>query len=128
VIPFIRNTEPEALDYFRAWVNSRIGPRSNYQLVPLRSRQATAQLAQDIEQMVGPDDQNQDQAPRVTAGTPGAGEWTGHWIVRNAEGRELTRFHGIGNSQADANRHALRWLTQNGYGSGTEVEVVPEMR
>jgi hypothetical protein len=71
---------------------------------------------------------DQDQAPRVTAGTPGAGEWTGHWIVRDARGRELTRFHGIGNSQADANRYALRWLTQNGYGSGTEVEVVPEMR
>jgi len=56
------------------------------------------------------------------------GEWTGHWIVKDAEGRELTRFHGIGNSQADANRHAIQWLTRNGYGSGTEVEVVPEMR
>jgi hypothetical protein len=56
------------------------------------------------------------------------GEWTGHWIVRDAQGRELTRFHGIGNSQADANRHALRWLVDNGYGSGTEVDVVPEMQ
>jgi len=57
-----------------------------------------------------------------------SGEWTGHWIVRDENGRELTRFHGIGNSQADANRHALRWLIQNGYGHGTEIEVVPEMR
>jgi hypothetical protein len=55
-------------------------------------------------------------------------EWTGQWIVKDAEGRELTRFHGIGNNQQDANRHAIQWLTRNGYGSGTEVEVVPEMR
>jgi hypothetical protein len=56
------------------------------------------------------------------------GEWTGHWIVRDENGQELTRFHGIGNDQQDANRHAIQWLTRNGYGSGTEVEVVPEMR
>jgi len=59
------------------------------------------------------------------------GEWTGHWIVRDAEGRELTRFHGIGNSQSDANRYAARWLAQQGYRQGTlgnEAEVVPEMR
>ncbi len=66
--------------------------------------------------------------PQVQAGTPESGEWTGHWIVRDAEGRELTRFHGIGNVQADANRHALRWLIDNGYGHGTEIDVVPEMR
>ncbi len=64
----------------------------------------------------------------VRTGEPGAGEWTGHWIVRGALGQELTRFHGIGNNQQDANRHAIQWLTRNGYGSGTEVEVVPEMR
>jgi hypothetical protein len=55
------------------------------------------------------------------------GEWTGHWIVKDAQGQELTRFHGIGNNQQDANRHAIQWLTRNGYSSGTEVEVVPEM-
>jgi hypothetical protein len=61
------------------------------------------------------------------AGGQSAGEWTGGWLIKDTQGRVLHRFHGIGNNQADANRIALRWLTDNGYGSGTEVEVVPEM-
>lgn len=60
------------------------------------------------------------------------GEFTGQWRIVLGSGPnagvELTRFGGIGNSQADANRHAARWLANNGYGSGTEVEVVPVMR
>jgi hypothetical protein len=58
---------------------------------------------------------------------PPSGEWTGQWQIRDNTGRVLHTFGGIGNNQADANRAALRWLTQNGYGSGTEVDVVPEM-
>jgi hypothetical protein len=109
VIPFQRSTQPEALEYFRDWANSRVGSPDNYQLVPLTST-------------------SQRQGAQVTAGTPSAGEWTGAWVIRTADGYPLHRFHGIGNNQADANRHALRWLTDNGYGSGLEVEVVPEMR
>lgn len=56
------------------------------------------------------------------------GGWTGQWVIKDANGRELHKFGGIGNSQADANRFAARWLAQNGYTSGIEVEVVPEMR
>lgn len=60
------------------------------------------------------------------------GEFTGQWRIVLGSGPnagvELTRFGGIGNSQEDANRHAARWLANNGYGSGTEVEVVPVMR
>jgi hypothetical protein len=57
------------------------------------------------------------------------GEWTGHWIVRDSQGRELTRFHGIGNNQSDANRHAAAWLGRNRPDLvGQDVEVVPEMR
>jgi hypothetical protein len=57
------------------------------------------------------------------------GEWTGHWIVQDGQGRELTRFHGIGNNQSDANRHAARWLGTNRPDlAGQEIEVVPEMR
>jgi hypothetical protein len=65
--------------------------------------------------------------PRAsTAG--GGGEFTGQWIIKDGSGRELYKFGGVGNSQNDANRRAIQWLTQNGYGSGSEVEVVPEMR
>jgi hypothetical protein len=58
---------------------------------------------------------------------PAAGEFTGQWQIRDNTGRVLHTFGGIGNNQADANRAALRWLTSNGYGSGTEVDVTPEM-
>jgi hypothetical protein len=58
-----------------------------------------------------------------------AGTWTGHWIVQDGQGRELTRFHGIGNNQSDANRHAARWLGTNRPDlAGQEIEVVPEVR
>jgi hypothetical protein len=66
-------------------------------------------------------------APTPT--TPvGGGEFTGQWIIKDGSDRELHRFGGIGNNQSDANRIAIQWLTQNGYGYGTEVSVVPEMR
>jgi len=58
-----------------------------------------------------------------------AGTWTGRWIVQDGQGRELTRFHGIGNNQSDANRHAARWLGTNRPDlAGQEIEVVPEIR
>jgi len=59
--------------------------------------------------------------------TPGGGEWTGWWLIKDANGAGLHRFNGVGNNQADANRVALRWLIDNGYGHGHEVSVVPEM-
>lgn len=65
--------------------------------------------------------------PRASTSSSG-GQFTGQWIIKDGSGRELHRFGGIGNSQSDANRLAIQWLTQNGYGHGTEVSVVPEMR
>lgn len=55
------------------------------------------------------------------------GEFTGTWKIVDGNGRELHRFSGIGNNQTDANRFAIRWLTSNGYGHGTEVSVLPVM-
>jgi len=59
--------------------------------------------------------------------TQAGGTWTGWWLVKDANNAGLYRFNGVGNSQADANRVALRWLIDNGYGHGHEVSVVPEM-
>lgn len=69
-------------------------------------------------------------APASTARTApaGGGEWTGQWLIKDGSDRVLHTFGGIGNNQSDANRFAIRWLTSNGYGHGTEVSVVPEMR
>jgi hypothetical protein len=61
------------------------------------------------------------------AGAVGSGEFTGTWKIVDGNGRELHRFSGIGNNQTDANRFAIRWLTSNGYGHGTEVSVLPVM-
>ena len=58
----------------------------------------------------------------------GGGEWTGQWLIKDSGGRVLHSFGGIGNNQSDANRFATRWLAQQGYSYGTEIEVVPEMR
>jgi hypothetical protein len=54
-------------------------------------------------------------------------EWTGAWLVLNAEGRVLQRFTGIGNVQADANRHAMNWLRSNPRHMQAGVTVAPEM-
>jgi hypothetical protein len=48
-------------------------------------------------------------------------------VVDSTTGQAMHQFGGVGNVQADANRVALSWLTQNGYGSGTQVDVVPVM-
>ena len=68
------------------------------------------------------------QEPGQTTPRSGGSEFTGWWIIKDSSDRELHRFNGIGNNQSDANRRAIQWLTQNGYGHGTEVSVVPEMR
>jgi hypothetical protein len=68
-------------------------------------------------------------ASTATSAAPaGGGEWTGQWLIKDGSDRVLHTFGGIGNNQSDANRLAIQWLTQNGYGHGTEVSVVPEMR
>ena len=54
-------------------------------------------------------------------------QFSGQWRVLDASGNELWRFRGVGNNQADANRLALRWLVDNGYGHGTEISVLPVM-
>lgn len=57
-----------------------------------------------------------------------SGEFTGWWKILDGSGRELHRFNGIGNSQADANRIAAGWLGQNRPNmAGQEVSVVPVM-
>jgi hypothetical protein len=77
-------------------------------------------------------DSEQDAAQvraRLGAVQPAGGEFTGTWIIRDAQGRELHRFSGIGNSQADANRFANQWMVRNRpHNPGQPVEVAPEMR
>jgi hypothetical protein len=68
------------------------------------------------------------QEPGQTTPRSSGGEWTGQWLIKDGSDRVLHSFGGIGNNQSDANRFAIQWLTRNGYGHGTEVSVVPEMR
>jgi hypothetical protein len=56
------------------------------------------------------------------------GEWTGRWLIKDPDGITIHVFHGIGNNQADANRHAMTWLQQNPRQMQAGVEVVPEMQ
>ena len=89
--------------------------------LPVSALKSFVKQAQAIRNMGKP------KPAAAVAGQPGPGQFTGNWLIRNASGQILQRFGGVGNSQADANRYAIRWLANNGYGSGTEVEVVPEM-
>lgn len=59
------------------------------------------------------------------------GGFTGAWQVVDNNGRELYRFSGVGNSQADANRVAQQWVNaQRAQGNAIdarEVDVLPIM-
>ena len=73
-------------------------------------------------------DQQQGGTVDVAGETPAAtGQFTGNWRILDAQGREIHRFGGIGNSQSDANNFAIRWLQQNPRYMQAGVEVVPEM-
>jgi hypothetical protein len=67
-------------------------------------------------------------APR-TLTTPGQGQqvFTGEWKIVDPQGRELHRFGGIGNVQADANRVAINWLRAHPSAMQAGVEVLPVM-
>lgn len=58
--------------------------------------------------------------------TPGA--FTGAWKILDANDREVYRFSGVGNQQADANRVAALWMRNNGYDNAEGMTVVPVMR
>ena len=89
----------------------------------LQRQRATA--AQQVPQTP---DQQQGGLVDVAGETPAAtGEFTGNWRILDAQGREIHRFGGIGNSQSDANNFAIRWLQQNPRYMQAGVEVVPEM-
>jgi hypothetical protein len=83
-----------------------------------RQKAVAARAELDKEQDVTPEQPNTpfDNTPR---------EWTGQWLLLNADGETIYRFGGIGNSQADANRVASEWaISNNVYGA---LQVVPEM-
>jgi hypothetical protein len=83
-----------------------------------RQKAVAAQAELEKEQDVTPEQPSTpfDNTPR---------EWTGQWLLLNADGETIYRFGGIGNSQADANRVAGEWARSNNvYGA---LQVVPEM-
>jgi hypothetical protein len=53
-------------------------------------------------------------------------EFTGEWKVVDGLNREVYRFGGVGNSQADANRVAREWAQRTGFDGN--LEVYPVMR
>lgn len=68
--------------------------------------------------------------PAQPAFTQPTGEFSGAWAIVDADtNREIHRFSGVGNVQADANRKAAEWLRQNAPDAHmTEIMVVPIMR
>ena len=66
--------------------------------------------------------------PQAQQQSPIGGEFSGTWVVKDANGREIHRFSGVGNNQSDANRIAIDWLRQNPGNFQDGIEVVPLMR
>jgi hypothetical protein len=83
--------------------------------------------SQDFERRMqaGSTDQQQGGIVDVAGEQPAQGSFTGEWKVVDSQGRELYRFGGVGNSQADANRVAAQWAQRNMVRD--EVNVVPVM-
>jgi hypothetical protein len=93
----------------------------SYQGAIQHMRQALTRAGLDPEQYTV---SSVESPPAPAAGT---GEFTGEWRIVDANGREIHRFGGVGNVQADANRTALAWLRQNPGNMRDGVEVVPVM-
>jgi hypothetical protein len=52
-------------------------------------------------------------------------QFSGQWRVVDGAGREVYRFRGVGNNQADANRIASTWARENSYTGA--LDVLPVM-
>ena len=102
-------TQQAAQSYLDDLRSSRPGLRSDLEI-------------REIEPAAQPAQQPQAQQPAQSGGG-----FTGTWIIKSPDGQELHRFSGIGNSQADANNFAIRWLRSNPQHLRAGVEVVPEM-
>jgi hypothetical protein len=98
------------------------GPRTT----PTTPVPGVIDIEPDVEQNFVPGSTLDLQRQRQQAAQQPAGStWTGQWVIRDSEGRELHKFGGIGNNQADANRVAAQWARDNQRGG--EINVVPEM-
>ena len=124
VINVVARTKEEAIekalapDGYPSWNSTR-------QLVvakPLRPYDKSA-----VKASIGEPETIGQQQTRSSAAQSG-GVFTGTWIIRDPDGRELHRFSGIGNQQADANNFAVRWLRSNPQHMQTGVEVIPEIQ
>jgi len=112
-----------AEDQFRDWLMSpEAGASDNFRYAPID----TVIRGESGEPIPGSTLDLQRQRQQA-AQAPAGSTWTGQWIIKDAAtGRELYKFGGIGNSQADANRHAAQWARDNQRGG--EIDVVPEMQ
>ena len=109
---FIANTDQDALRKYEQWLE-------------------VAGLPQDTEnfgfrEIAIPGSTLDLQRQRAQQSSTG-GEFTGNWIIRDPQGREIHRFGGVGNAQSDANRVAIQWLRQHPQHFADGVDVVPEM-
>lgn len=108
VFLFIANTETEAWRKYSDWL-------------------AAAGYPEDTEDFGWRRRGDRGQPARSGSEQNQQGEFTGQWRVLDSTGREVYRFGGVGNSQADANRIALGWIQQQGR-TNQEHDVVPVMR
>jgi hypothetical protein len=77
-------------------------------------------------ELLGQERQRPQQTTQTTSQQSG-GEFTGHWLILDPQGRTIHRFSGVGNVQSDANRVAINWMRSNPGRMQAGVTVVPEI-
>ena len=130
---FRAGSATDAIQQARQWAEDNNIPRVEIWLdeasrVPPEVLNAAPEVPLDVAQNFSSIETEPQNFP--AARQPG-NEFTGQWEIRDMDTDEvLHTFGGIGNSQADANRHASHWLATNGPEDayGTEIGVYPVMR
>jgi hypothetical protein len=125
---FSASSGGEAVEGKRRWIAARgLDPRSVYlNSVDSLSPEELRVISEPARAPIP--DVGIDIAQNFPAAGPTGGEFTGQWLIKDAQGREIHRLYGLGNSQGDANLAAVEWLRDNPSQTTDGLEVVPVMR
>jgi hypothetical protein len=118
---FRAETPQEAERVYSAWLKSKDLPDDTANYGYRKNEQAADDQRDsvDIQRSLGVQDVDTDVAQNF------GNQFSGQWRVVDGAGREVYRFRGVGNNQADANRIASTWARENSYTGA--LDVLPVM-
>ena len=124
---FDADNNREAIEIARRWSTARGIERGTVWLDHVSGLEPEELAPRTVQATLGePRPAFQEPPASWDGGPPAGNQFSGEWRVVDGLGREVHRFGGIGNSQADANRVARQWAQQTGFDGN--LEVYPVMR